>query len=77
MDLIAFDRIHLLPGETRTLVFAVPAELLAVAQLDDAMKHEIPAGDYTVFARGCQPSGKCNSEGTSFAFTLPQACMLV
>jgi beta-glucosidase len=49
-SLEGFSRIHLKPGETRSVVFRVPQQQLAVWNAED--KWAVEAGKYTVWVGG-------------------------
>eukprot|EP00730_Choanoeca_flexa_P000724 TRINITY_DN10314_c0_g1_i2.p1 TRINITY_DN10314_c0_g1~~TRINITY_DN10314_c0_g1_i2.p1 ORF type:complete len:772 (+),score=165.11 TRINITY_DN10314_c0_g1_i2:86-2401(+) len=74
LDLVAFDRIHLLPGQRRLLSFAVDAEQLSLARLDDSFKREIPSGRYTISVGGCQIDGVCDGTPIRMAFEVTKSC---
>ena len=67
-ELKGFSRIHLNPGETRTVVFHVPQQQLAVWNADK--KWAVEAGSYTVWVGGSSQatlSGKFNLRPGSLA----------
>ena len=55
-SLKGFSRIHLQPGETRTVTFLVPQRQLAVWSVND--EWAVEAGRYTVWAGGSSQASR-------------------
>src|SRR5882724_9321927 len=52
-SLVAFKRIHLFPGETKTLMFSIPPNAFSI--IDDKMQKVILPGAFTFSVGGAQP----------------------
>ena len=64
-QLVAFERVHLEPGESRTLHLSVAPRQLS--EVDVQGKRSISAGSYRLYLGGSQPSS--DDTGLSFAIT--------
>jgi beta-glucosidase len=67
--LIAFERVHLRPGESRTLSFALSPRQLS--QVDSTGTRAVVPGTYTLHVDGSQPTAA--DSGVSFTITGTQA----
>jgi len=52
-DLVGFKRIHLLPGESKTVKFSVPSDAFSV--INDENQRVIIPGQFEIYAGGSQP----------------------
>jgi beta-glucosidase len=59
--LVSFERIHLLPGETKTLKFVVPIESFATVDVQDAGMVYVPGTYQLEFSNGVDQSSTCNA----------------
>lgn len=66
-SLVAFSRVHLMPGQTRTITFFVPQKQLAIWNAD--RKWDIEPGTYTLWAGDSSTA----SFETRFTLTMPGA----
>jgi beta-glucosidase len=64
-ELKAFQRVHLAPGESRTVEFKLSPRQLS--EVDAQGKRKMTAGDYSIFVGGHQPEG---NSGQSASFTI-------
>ncbi|MBB5942500.1 glycoside hydrolase family 3 C-terminal domain-containing protein [Xanthomonas sp. 3307] len=65
-SLVGFQRVHLQPGEARTLSFALDARQLS--DVDRSGQRAVEAGDYRLFVGGGQPG--TGAPGDSAAFSI-------
>lgn len=65
-SLVGFQRVHLQPGEQRTLTFTLDAR--ALSDVDRTGTRAVEAGDYRLFVGGGQPD--TGAPGQSVALTI-------
>ncbi|MCW0460744.1 Xylan 1,4-beta-xylosidase [Xanthomonas sacchari] len=66
-SLVGFQRVHLQPGEARTLTFALDARQLS--DVDRSGQRAVEAGDYRLFVGGGQPGTGAPGEDAAFSIS--------
>lgn len=66
-SLVGFQRVHLQPGEARTLSFALDARQLS--DVDRSGQRAVEAGDYRLFVGGGQPGTGAPGEDAAFSIS--------
>ncbi|WP_254460814.1 glycoside hydrolase family 3 C-terminal domain-containing protein [Xanthomonas sacchari] len=66
-SLVGFQRVHLQPGEARTLSFALDARQLS--DVDRSGQRAVEAGDYRLFVGGGQPGTGAAGEDAAFSIS--------